>query len=108
MSVCLPFAFPFLAKRTHLPPAEAFESAGAWGLLISMGISVVVGGLLMFVGRKGRGATLFQKEAMAIVGLSWVLATVLGAMPFYFSGTALRLDATGTPQAVSFLSLIHI
>ncbi len=103
MSVCLPFAFPFLAKRTHLPPAEAFESAGAWGLLISMGISVVVGGLLMFVGRKGRGATLFQKEAMAIVGLSWVLATVLGAMPFYFSGTALRLDATGTPQAVSFI-----
>jgi trk system potassium uptake protein TrkH len=30
---------------------------------------------------------MFRKEAMAVVGLSWILATALGALPFYFSGT---------------------
>jgi trk system potassium uptake protein TrkH len=41
---------------------------------------------LRYLGRNGRGQ-LFQKEAMAVVGLSWILATVLGGMPFALSGT---------------------
>ncbi len=41
---------------------------------------------LLRAGRGGRGQ-LFRKEAMAVVGLSWVLATILGALPFYLSGT---------------------
>ncbi|MGB7348091.1 MAG: TrkH family potassium uptake protein [Pirellulaceae bacterium] len=90
MSFCLPFAFPTLANRTHLPPAEAVEGAGARGLVWSMAISMVVGGALRFLGRNGRGKTLFQKEAMAIVGLSWLLATVLGALPYFLSGTSIR------------------
>ena len=86
MSFALPFAIPFFANRTHLPAAEVFESGGAFGLLVGMVISVCVGLLLLYLGRGSRGATLFQKEAMAIVGLSWLLATILGALPFYFGG----------------------
>jgi Trk-type K+ transport system membrane component len=45
-----------------------------------------VAGLLRFLGRKATGQ-LFRKEAMAVVGLSWVLATVLGAFPFQLGNT---------------------
>ncbi|NND96788.1 MAG: TrkH family potassium uptake protein [Pirellulaceae bacterium] len=103
MSFCLPFAFPMLAKRTHLPAADTYESVGANALLLSMAISMIIGGVMLFIGRRGRHGTLYQKEAMAIVGLSWVLATVLGALPFYLSGTSLRADANGVGQSVTFI-----
>ncbi len=90
MSFSLPFAFPALADRTHLPAAESYERAGADGLLISMAISMVVGTALMLTGRRHRRGPLFQKEAMAVVGLSWVLATILGALPYYFAGVSIR------------------
>ena len=35
---------------------------------------------------------------MAIVGLSWVLATLLGALPFYFSGTSLGREGPESPR----------
>lgn len=87
MSLSLPFAFPLLANRTFLPAAAEVESQGVRGILFSMAVSMLVGTALLFSGRNGRGAALFRKEAMAIVGLSWVLATVLGALPYYLSGT---------------------
>ena len=87
MSFSLPFAIPALASRTDLEPAEAFESRGALALLQSMAVCLVVGATFRIIGRRHRGGALFQKEAMAVVGLSWVLATVLGALPFYLSET---------------------
>jgi trk system potassium uptake protein TrkH len=87
MSFALPFAFPALANRTYLPAATAFERDGARGLLISMAICLLVGLILVIAGRRSRGR-MYAKEAMAIVGLSWVLATILGALPYYFSGVS--------------------
>lgn len=92
MSFSLPFAIPALANRTHLEPAQTFETRGAIALLQSMAICMIVGGLLRWIGRRHRGGPLYQKEAMAIVGLSWVLATVLGALPYFLSGTCSRED----------------
>ncbi|MEM8666266.1 MAG: TrkH family potassium uptake protein [Planctomycetota bacterium] len=96
MSFSLPFAIPALANRTDIDAPVAFESGGAKALLLSMSISIVVGIVLSVIGRRGRGAPLYQKEAMAIVGLSWVMATVLGALPFYLSGTCIREDTPVT------------
>ena len=90
MSISLPFALPSLSGRTHLPPAESFEQQGALGLLMSMGISMTVGAVLLLFGRRHRGGPLFQKEAMAVVGLSWVLATVLGALPYVLAEVNIR------------------
>ena len=87
MLFSLPFAFPLLANRTFLPSAEQAERQGIVGLLLSTVISVAVGGFLVVIGRQVKASTLFRKEAMAIVGLSWVLATVLGALPYYLSET---------------------
>lgn len=94
MGFSLPFAIPALAERTYLPAAESFEIAGTRGLLLSMAICMVVGLVFRVIGRHQRTSQLYQKEAMAIVGLSWVLATVLGALPFYLSGTSI---AEGRP-----------
>ncbi|MCS7471620.1 TrkH family potassium uptake protein [Stieleria sp. ICT_E10.1] len=98
MSFSLPFAFPLLANRTHLPAAEALEREGIRGLVLSMAISLLVGTLLLVSGRGNRGKPLFRKEAMAVVGLSWVLATVLGALPYYLSGTEIAAD-----QSITFI-----
>ena len=62
------------------------ETDGVWGLIYSAIICWILGGLMFRYGRDGDGK-IYRKEAMAVVGLSWVLATALGAMPYIFSGT---------------------
>ncbi len=98
MLFSLPWAHPSLGYRNdpQLPMPQEFEWRGAIGLLGSSLISAAVGGVLMWCGRHGTKQKLFRKEAMATVGLSWILATVLGGLPFLLSGTQI---ATG--QAVS-------
>ncbi|MDA0748628.1 MAG: TrkH family potassium uptake protein, partial [bacterium] len=59
------------------PDVEAF--------LLSIGICLVCGGILAGVGARSK-APVLNKEGMAVVGLSWLLAAFFGALPFYFSG----------------------
>ncbi len=88
MLLSLIWALPRFGYRTDVTVlAEQFERRGFLGLLFSMLISFGVGGLLYGWGRKSSGE-LFRKEAMAVVGLSWILATILGALPFVLSETA--------------------
>ena len=56
------------------------ETAGLVALLGSIAVCGAVAGLLFWFGRRAENI-MFRKEAMAVVGLSWVLATVLGAFP---------------------------
>jgi len=80
MAFSLPWALPaFDGNWQH-------ERRGFWALLLSLVVCFAVGGLMRFLGRR-TSAQLFRKEAMAVVGLSWILATVLGALPFWLSGT---------------------
>lgn len=62
------------------------ETNGIWGLVYSAVICWAVGGVLVWLGRNAE-TRIYRKEAMAVVGLSWVLATMLGALPYVFSGT---------------------
>ncbi len=80
MSFSLPWALPIFGGDWKS------EQSGFWGLIVAMVVCFVVGIVLRRLGRNGHGQ-LFQKEAMAVVGLSWVLATILGALPYSFSGT---------------------
>ncbi|MEA1952194.1 MAG: TrkH family potassium uptake protein [Planctomycetota bacterium] len=80
MTFSLPWALPIFGGQWK------FEQSGFWGLVAAMAVCFAVGIILRRVGRNGHGQ-LFQKEAMAVVGLSWVLATVLGALPYTLSGT---------------------
>lgn len=91
----LPWAHPALGWRSHLEPvAPDFEWGGFRGLLASSLVSIGVGSLLTWCGRGAKKQKLFRKEAMATVGLAWVLATILGGLPYVLSSTKL---ADGSP-----------
>ena len=81
MTLSLPWAFPFAGQ------VESFEAAGFKALLGSVAISVLLGGTLWWVGRNAGKDTILRKEALAVVGLGWILAGLLGAMPLYLSGS---------------------
>ncbi|NLE40128.1 MAG: TrkH family potassium uptake protein [Pirellulaceae bacterium] len=90
MAFSLPWAMPVLGGEWE------YERAGFLGLLGSMAVCFAVGALLRFLGRDASGQ-LFRKEAMAVVGLSWVLAALLGALPYLFSGTHRTPDERMSP-----------
>ncbi len=77
------------------------ESFGFFGLLGSMAICFLVAGGLRYFGRRSNGQ-LFRKEAMAVVGLSWVLATILGALPYVLSATFREPRVPMTPVDAMF------
>ncbi len=85
MVFSLPWAHPALSH------ASRFEAKAFTGLLASILISAAVGAVLWRIGRRTDGR-LYRKEAMAVVGLSWILATLLGALPFQLSGTYVSSD----------------
>lgn len=96
MLFSLPWAYPSWGVRFALElPETDFETHGFNALTKSVLICAALGLLLIGIGGRKPGA-LFQKEAMAVVGLAWVMATVVGGLPFYLSGTirgpSVRLD----------------
>ena len=80
MVFSLPWAFPVCGQTAK------FESQGFWGMVGAIACSLALGGSLYCIGRK-ETASILRKEALAIVGLGWILAGVLGSLPFLFSGT---------------------
>jgi trk system potassium uptake protein TrkH len=71
--VALPFG---LAYHEWVAVAAVLESVALGGLL---------SGALLLAGRNARGE-FFRREALAVVGLAWILAAGIGALPFLFSG----------------------
>ncbi len=79
MVFSLPWASPACSSASH------FETRGFLALLAAIGCSLAAAGVLWRCGRNTQ-VQIFRKEAMAVVGLSWVMATVLGALPYWFAG----------------------
>ena len=99
MLFSLPWAYPSWGVRLAIElPESGFESAGFSALCGSILISAALGLILIAFGGRTSGH-LYQKEAMAVVGLAWIMATVLGGLPFYLSGTyrgpSVRLSEEG-------------
>jgi trk system potassium uptake protein TrkH len=74
MMLSLPCALPVMAG------GDSIEWRGALGLLGAAAVCILFGALLWLAGRKAKG-NLFRKEAMAIVGLSWIVASMLVPCP---------------------------
>ncbi|MCA9028415.1 MAG: TrkH family potassium uptake protein [Planctomycetaceae bacterium] len=79
MVFSMPWAFPICGQT------ETFEVRGFWSMVASFCCSLVLGGGLYLIGRKDPG-TILRKEALAVVGLGWLLAGLLGALPYLFGG----------------------
>ena len=61
------------------------ETQAVWGFLLTMVIMGAVAGMLMLVCR-GAGKLFGAKEGLVCVGLSWIVMSLLGCLPFVFSG----------------------
>ncbi len=55
--------------------------------LLSIGLGLLLSGLLYLGGRKSDYDDLGIKDGFAVVTLSWVLASAVGALPYYLYGT---------------------
>ncbi|MEO2047221.1 MAG: TrkH family potassium uptake protein [Pirellulales bacterium] len=86
MVFSLPWAWPALGGH------QQFELRGFIALVASGLVCAVVGWGLRHYGRQAK-SQLFRKEAMAVVGLSWIMATVLGGLPYLLAGVSRGLDA---------------
>lgn len=75
------------------------EGEGVKAFLLSALVSGTVGGLLVWWNRGSRltpegRPDYFRREGLAVVGLSWIVAGVLGALPYLFTGlVASPIDA---------------
>ena len=56
-----------------------------YALLITIGISGALGGAAMLAGRSAN-KTIYSREGFTITGLSWLLLSAVGALPFFISG----------------------
>jgi trk system potassium uptake protein TrkH len=73
MLVCLGYAWMFGERHEGMDTFEAFS--------ISIGLTVGVGTLLFLFGYKS-GRNVLRKEAIAIVGLGWLVSSLFGALPY--------------------------
>lgn len=89
MIFSLPWAFPICGE------VDQIEWNGIRGLILSMVISLVLGGGLWFAGRNTTQLVL-RKEALAVVGLGWILAGILGALPFLLSDSLAKANTPVT------------
>ncbi|MCG8448512.1 MAG: TrkH family potassium uptake protein [Pirellulales bacterium] len=94
MAFSLPAAWPAFGGQSQ------FENGAFGALIASIVVCGLVGLILRFLGRDA-SETLYRKEAMAIVGLSWVLATVLGALPYYLGEVVFcHVDGQEVPMGI--------
>ena len=61
------------------------DRPAARGFLMSMGIALCLGGLLALLSRKTE-RRFYAREGLVCTGLVWLLLSLVGALPFYFSG----------------------
>ncbi|MEQ9406781.1 MAG: TrkH family potassium uptake protein [Fuerstiella sp.] len=81
MVVTLPWSFPVFGQTA------TFERASFIGMLEAIAASTVSGAVLMALGRKSVGDPLLRKEALAVVGMGWILSGVLGGLPYLLTPT---------------------
>lgn len=76
----LPFALALFEAEDTRPDIRPVAGFGAG---IAVGVFAAL--LLWFAGRGGKGQ-FFRREGLAVVGIAWLLAAMLGAVPYVWSG----------------------
>lgn len=60
------------------------ERKALFAFLLTIGISMLIG--TIFVKAEPKNKKIYGREGFVIVALAWIIMSVFGAMPFYFSG----------------------
>jgi len=80
MVLSLPWSWPQFGQT------ETLEVRSLRGMTAAIAFSLVLGACLIAVGNRPRGSVL-RKEALAVVGLGWLLCGILGSLPYLFTPT---------------------
>lgn len=80
MLICFGYAVLVEPRHSGIDPVEVF--------VISIGLTAGFGLLLLLVGW-GSGREILRKEAIAIVGLGWIICSIFGALPYVVGEPAL-------------------
>ncbi len=64
-----------------------YHDQSVWPLILSIGITIIVGFLLFIFTRGSKTDFISHREGMAIVTIGWIVAGLFGALPFYIGGT---------------------
>ncbi|MCA9564858.1 MAG: hypothetical protein KC561_15280, partial [Myxococcales bacterium] len=79
---------------------------GEWSTVLSfagaIAIAICIGGGLRWWGRKA-GSTIFRREALVVVAVSWLLTGAIGGLPYMFDGV-LTHPADAFFEAISGLT----
>lgn len=85
MVACVLLGLLLPAGRGHSSDAALF----GWEEAIA--ITAAAAGVLLFVGRKARGAQLLRREALGTVAMGWIACVIFGSLPFVFCEPRLSL-----------------
>jgi len=80
MLICLADAFIQDKRELGIDAVESF--------LLSIAITTIAGLVLRLLGRNS-GREILRKEAIAIVGLGWLVCAAFGALPYMFAKPSL-------------------
>ncbi len=72
-----------ICMGTDLALRDSDESGALIGFGYSFIVALLLGTLLLVLGRK-KEKTFFKKEALAVIGLGWISASLVGALPYLF------------------------
>ncbi len=79
-----------------IPAAAWAPFYGEWAALLAFGKAIVLGlafgGVLALIGRNAP-PRMFQREALALVGVGWLLIAAVGALPYVMAGVLPPIDA---------------
>lgn len=76
--------FETLFLLIPLITAAIYGESCITAVLLSIAVCLVVGGLLIF--KKPKNTELYSREGFVIVSMSWIVLSLFGALPFFFSG----------------------
>ncbi len=62
------------------------ETLALRGFLISLGIIILTAGFLILITMRAKLGRFYAREGLVTTGLSWIIMSMLGCLPFYISG----------------------
>ncbi|MBQ3199015.1 MAG: TrkH family potassium uptake protein [Firmicutes bacterium] len=83
VAMCLPDIYAVIYREIDV----------LWSLLAAQGIMLAVGLAMVLGFKQAKGLSLRYREGFAMATFGWLLAAVLGAMPYLFSGLCTPVNA---------------
>lgn len=81
----LALAFLICFGVSLLPSPISSEPVAERGFLVCAALSAAIAIMLVWAGR-GSSVRMFRKEALCVIGTGWILATLIGALPYVIIG----------------------